>query len=216
MMMSDITIWGRKSSVNVQLVLWALDEVGLNYDRIDAGLIYGVVDSADFCEMNPNGLVPVLVDGDATPIFESAAILRYLANRYADDNFWPKDASARAQIDKWAEWAKWNIGHAFIVTVFYGLVRTPANEIDHDAITVAMNNLEKALAVADERLQTSTHIAGPQFTLADIALGYCLFRYYDINWVRAKLPNLRRYYDLLCTRPAFQRHVMVSYEELRA
>ena len=122
--MSSITIWGRKSSVNVQLVLWALDELGLDFDRIDAGFTYGVVDSADFCRMNPNGLVPVLVDGDGAPIFESAAILRYLADRYGDDNFWPKNAVARAQIDKWAEWAKWNVGHAFIVNVFYGLVRT--------------------------------------------------------------------------------------------
>ena len=122
--MSSITIWGRKSSVNVQLVLWAMDELGLDFDRIDAGFIYGVVDSADFCRMNPNGLVPVLVDGDGAPIFESAAILRYLADRYGDDNFWPKNAVARAQIDKWAEWAKWNVGHAFIVNVFYGLVRT--------------------------------------------------------------------------------------------
>ena len=214
--MGNITIWGRKSSVNVQLVLWALDELGLSYDRIDAGFIYGVVDSPDFCKMNPNGLVPVLVDGDAEPIFESAAILRYLANRYGDDNFWPKDAAARAQIDKWAEWAKWNIGHSFIINVFYGLVRTPAEDIDYDAITVAMNNLEKFLAMADSRLASSNYIVGSKFTLADIALGYCLYRYYDIDVARANMPNLRRYYELLSTRPAFKRHVMVSYDELRA
>ena len=214
--MGNITIWGRKSSVNVQLVLWALDELGLSYDRIDAGFIYGVVDSPDFCKMNPNGLVPVLVDGDAEPIFESAAILRYLANRYGDDNFWPKDAAARAQIDKWAEWAKWNIGHSFIITVFYGLVRTPAKDIDYDAITVAMSNLEEFLAMADTRLASSNYIVGSKFTLADIALGYCLYRYYDIDVTRANMPNLRRYYELLSTRPAFKRHVMVSYDELRA
>ncbi len=214
--MSSITIWGRKSSVNVQLVLWALDELGLDFDRIDAGFTYGVVDTADFSRMNPNGLVPVLVDGDDAPIFESAAILRYLADRYGDSNFWPKNVAARAQIDKWAEWAKWNVGHAFIVSVFYGLVRTPADKIDYDAVRIAIGHLEKVLALADARLATSPYIASSQFTLADITLGYCLFRYYDIDVVRAELPNLRRYYDLLTTRPAFQRHVMVSYDELRA
>ncbi len=56
--------------------------------------------------MNPNGRVPVLSDGDGQPIFESASILRYLANRYGDDVFWPKRMAARAQIDKWAEWGK--------------------------------------------------------------------------------------------------------------
>ena len=214
--MRGITVWGRKSSVNVQLELWALDELGLKFDRIDAGFIYGVVDSADFCKMNPNGLVPVLVDGDGAPIFESAAILRYLADRYGDDNFWPKNAGTRAQVDKWAEWAKWNVGHAFIVNIFYGLVRTPADEIDHDAIDLAIGDLEKVLALADTKLATSTFIASSQFTLADLTLGYCLYRYYDIDVVRAQLPNLRRYYDLLTMRPAFQRHVMVPYDELRA
>ena len=214
--MNSITIWGRESSVNVQLVLWALDELGLDFDRINAGFTYGVVDSVDFYRINPNRLVPVLVDGDDAPIFESAAILRYLADRYGDNNFWPKNAVARAQIDKWAEWAKWNVGHVFIVSVFYGLVRTPADKIDHDAVKLAIGHLEKVLELADTKLATSTYIASSNFTLADITLGYCLYRYYDIDVARAELPNLRRYYDLLTTRPAFQRRVMVSYDELRA
>ena len=214
--MSNITVWGRKSSVNVQLVLWALDELGLDFDRVDAGFIYGVVDSADFRRMNPSGQVPVLIDGDASPIFESAVILRYLADRYGDCSFWPKNAVARAQVDKWAEWAKWSVGHAFIMNIFYGLVRTPANKIDHDAITAAINDLEKVLELADTRLATNIYIVGSEFTLADITLGYCLYRYYDIDVTRAELPNLRRYYDLLTTRPAYKRHVMVSYDELRA
>jgi glutathione S-transferase len=102
------------------------------------------------------------------------------------------------------------------VNVFYGLVRTPKDKIDHDAVRLAIGKLEKVLALADTRLATSTYIASPQFTLADITLGYCLYRYFDINVPRAELPNLRRYYDLLTTRPAFKRHVMVSYDELRA
>ena len=214
--MSTITIWGRKSSVNVQLVLWALDELGLDFDRIDAGFIYGVVDSPDYRRMNPNGLVPVLVDGDNAPIFESAAILRYLADRYGGHDFWPQNSVARAQVDKWAEWAKWNISHAFIANVFYGLVRTPADNIDHAAINLAIIDLERVLALADKKLATSTFIASSQFTLADMTLGYCLYRYYDIDVVRAHLPNLRRYYELLSARPAYQRHVMVPYDELRA
>ena len=83
--MSDIRILGRKSSVNVLLVLWTLDELNLAYQRVDAGFTYGVVDTDAFKQMNPNGLVPVLIDGDAQPIFESASVLRYLANQYGDD-----------------------------------------------------------------------------------------------------------------------------------
>ena len=213
--MGDIRIWGRKSSVNVQLVLWTLDELNLAYQRVDAGFTYGVVDTDAFKQMNPNGLVPVLIDGDSQPIFESASVLRYLANQYGDDVFWPKDAAARAQIDKWAEWAKWNFGHIFIMTLFWKLVRTPADEIDHNAIAAALVTVETALAIADGKLATSIYLAGDEFTLADIALGYCLYRYYDIDVVRRDLPHLRRYYDLLCQRPAYRSHVMVSYDELR-
>ena len=82
--MGDIRILGRKSSVNVQLVLWTLDELNLAYQRVDAGFTYGVVDTDAFKQMNPNGLVPVLIDGDSQPIFESASVLRYLANQYGD------------------------------------------------------------------------------------------------------------------------------------
>ena len=95
-------------------------------------------------------------------------------------------------------------------------MRTPADKIDHAGVKLALGHLEKVLALADTKLETSTYIASPQFTLADITLGYCLYRYYDIDVARAELPNLRRYYGLLSTRPAFQRHVMVSYDELRA
>ena len=213
--MGDIRIWGRLSSVNVQLVLWTLDELKLPYQRVDAGFIYGVVDTGTFREMNPNGLVPVLIDDDGQPIFESASILRYLANQYGDDVFWPKDAASRAQIDKWAEWAKWNFGHVFIVTLFWKLVRTPIDEIDHDAIVAALVTVENTLAIADAKLAASTYIAGDEFTLADITMGYCLYRYYDIDLVRRDLPYLQRYYDLLCQRPAYQSRVMVSYDELR-
>ena len=165
--------------------------------------------------MNPNGRVPVLIDVDGQPIFESASILRYLANQYGDDVFWPKDAAARAQIDKWGEWAKWNFGHVFIMTLFWKLVRTPVDEIDHGAVAAALVTVEDMLAIADAKLATSTYLAGDDFTLADIALGYCLYRYYDIDVVRRDLPHLRCYYDLLCQRPAYLLHVMLSYDDLR-
>jgi glutathione S-transferase len=166
--------------------------------------------------MNPNGRVPVLIDDDGQPIFESGSILRYLADRYGDDVFWPKEAAARAQIDKWAEWAKWNFSHFFIMTLFWKLVRTPIDEIDHDAVAAALVMVEDVLAIADAKLAASTYFAGDAFTLGDIALGYCLYRYYDIDIVRRELPHLRRYYDLLCQRPAYRSNVMVSYDELRA
>ena len=213
--MSQITVWGRKSSVNVQSVLWCLEELGLAYSRIDAGFTYGVVTTAAFLEMNPNGKVPVLIDGDSPAIFEAGAILRYLATQYASAPFWPDTPAARAVVDKWAEWAKINFASHFTSNVFWPLVRIPPSQRDYEAIKEALVSIEKELAIADKVLATYPYLAGDHFSLADIQLGHCMYRYYDIDVVRADLPNLQAYYSRLQTRPGFSHHVMTSYEELR-
>ena len=199
----------------MQSVLWCLEELNLNYIRIDAGCTYGVVSTPSFLEMNPNGKVPVLIDGDGPAIFESGAILRYLATKYSAVPFWPDTPSARAIVDKWAEWAKINFASHFISDVFWPLVRTPPSQRDYASISVALDSLEKELATAERVLATQAHLAGDDFSLADIQLGHCLYRYYDIDLTRADLPYLQAYYDRLQTRPGFVKHVMTSYEELR-
>ena len=210
-----IRIWGRLSSSNVQAVLWCLAELNLPFERINAGYIHGVVDTSDYLEMNPNGLVPTLIDGLAPPLFETGAILRYLAGKYALKSFWPSDPVARAQTDKWAEWAKINIALKFTAPVFWLVVRTAPSRQNPETIATNMKTLEKYLRIADDRLAVHHYLAGYDFTLADIQLGHCLYRYYDIAIKRPDLPNLRRYYDLLSTRPAYRAYVRVDYEELR-
>ena len=113
-----IEIWGRASSSNVQALMWGVEELGLKCVRYDVGFIYGGNDTPEFLEMNPNGTVPVLKDGDIAPIWETGAILRYLSEKYGDDEFWPKDIAARSQVDQWAEWAKINIALNFTKPIF--------------------------------------------------------------------------------------------------
>lgn len=211
-----LKIWGRKSSSNVQAVMWGVGELGLPYTRIDAGFTYGVIDTPGYLAMNPNGTVPTLIDGEGAPVWESAAILRYLAARYGDDTFWPADPAARAKVDMWAEWAKLNVAQNFTGPVFWRVVRTPPERRDPAAIAQAVKALERFLAIAEARLAGQKFLAGDAFTLADVQFGHCLFRYYDIAIERARLPHLRRYYEALTARPAFREHVMVSYDELRA
>lgn len=213
--MSKITIWGRRSSVNVQSVLWCLEELGLGYDRIDAGFTYGLVNTDEFRQMNPNGKVPVIIDSDSAPIFEAGAILRYLATQYGTAPFWPESPAERAMVDKWAEWAKLNFASVFISAVFWPLVRIAPSKRDFAAIGAALKSVEAELAIADAALAKTRFLAGNDFSLADIQLGYCLYRYYDIEVTRADLPNLAAYYQRLQTRPAFAGQVMVSYDELR-
>ena len=212
---NEITVWGRLSSSNVQVVLWCLDELGLDFKRIDAGFTYGVADTPQYLDMNPNGTIPTLIDGELPPIFESGAILRYLAASYATDPFWPSDPVARAQIDKWAEWAKINIANLFTAPVFWQVVRTAPSRQDPEMIARNIAALTRYLEIAEARLAKHDYLAGDKFTLADIQMGHCLYRYFDIDILRADLPCLRRYYDRLCQRAAFAKYVMVDYSELR-
>lgn len=213
--MAMLKIWGRKSSSNVQAVMWCIGELEIPYERIDAGFIYGGVDTPDYLSMNPNGTVPTLQDGDNPPLWESAAILRYLADRYGPEEFWPTDTHARADVDKWAEWSKLNIALKFTAPVFWRVVRTPPSKRDTTAIAHALKTLDSFLDIAEARLSSFPYLAGEYFTLADIQLGHCLFRYFDIDIERTEHQNVRRYYDALAKRKAFQEHVMLSYEELR-
>ncbi len=210
-----LKVWGRRSSSNVQAALWCIGELGLAYERIDAGLMYGLVDTPEYLAMNPNGTVPTLQDGDNPPLWETGAILRYLSDRYAPEDFWPADLVARAAVDKWTEWSKINVALKFTAPVFWRVVRTAPSKRDPTAITAALRALDKYLDIAEARLTDLPYLAGESFTLADIQFGHCLFRYFDIEIERSAHPAVRRYYDALTDRPAFREHVMVSYEELR-
>lgn len=210
-----LTIWGRASSSNVQAVMWCIGELGLPYQRHDIGHLHGGNDTPEFLAMNPNGLVPVLRDGDAAPLWEAGAILRYLASRYGGERFWPGDLHARAQIDKWAEWAKINATLSFTGPIFWRVVRTAPSKQDPAAIAQAIAKFAALLAIADAQLASHPFLAGADFTLADIQFGHILFRYYDIAIARPPHVHVERYYQALTERPAYREHVMVSYEELR-
>jgi len=118
--------------------------------------------------MNPNGTVPCLQDGHGEPLWESGAIMRYLANRYADESFWPADLHLRAQVDKWAEWSKLNVAGNYTSPVFWQVVRIPVERRNAELIDSAVKNLEKYLQIADHQLTTSQYLAGETLTLADI------------------------------------------------
>jgi glutathione S-transferase len=210
-----LTVWGRRDSSNVQAVMWLIGELGLAHERHDVGHRFGGLDAPDFAALNPSRLIPVLRDGEGEPIWESAAILRYLAASYARDGFWPADPAARAQIDKWAEWGKVNFAAAFS-PVFWALVRTPPSRQDLAAVARAMTAVADWLAIAEAQLSRNAHLAGEAFTLADVPFGTLLYRYYSLEIERPELPALRRYFDALQARPAYREHVMVSYEALRA
>jgi glutathione S-transferase len=212
---SMIKVWGRRSSSNVQSVMWSIAELGLPYERYDFGHRYGGVDTPEFLAMNPNGTVPVVRDGDGEPLWESSAILRYLANRYGRAPYWPDDLTTRTQIDKWAEWSKINVGLNFIRPVFWQVVRTPPSRRDANALKQALQVLDRYLDIAERQLAKGAFLCGDDLTPADVQLGHLLFRYFDIDIARPERPRLSAYYKRLVDRPAYREHVMISYDELR-
>lgn len=209
-----LTIWGRNTSSNVQIVMWAVGELGLAHERIDWGGAFGGNDDPEYRKMNPNGLIPTVRDGDLV-VWESGAILRYLAARHGDEAFWPGDPAKRAPLDMWAEWVKTTLAPPLTSQVFWQLVRTPAAERNRALIEDGVAKLKRLAPMLDARLGAGPYLNGERLCFADIMAGHLLYRYFTLDFERADTPNLAAYYQRLGERPAYREHVMVSYESLR-
>ncbi len=214
-MSNEMIIHGRATSSNVQTVIWALAELGLDFKRLDIGGAFGGNDTAEYLAMNPTGLVPTLQDGGVT-LFESCAITRYLAAQYGDEAFWPTDPATRAALDQWAEWAKGTFSRAIVYEVFWILVRTPKAQRNLDALAAGVANVGKMAGLLDGRLGGDDYLGGDELSFADIVAGHALYRYYTLDFDRPETPNLDAYYERLTKRPAYAEHVMVDYSSLRA
>ena len=210
-----ITVYGRATSMNVQYVMWALAELDLPHERLDYGGAFGRTDTDEYGRMNPNRLVPTLVDGDLT-LWESAAIVRYLGARYGGETFWPTDPARRAALDMWAEWIKTAFSHVLLMELFVPLVRVREADRDEAAIAAGAERMKPLAAMLDRRLADAPYLGGEEISFADIMAGTPLYRYRTMEFERAPTPHLDAYYARLNERQAFRDHVMVSYESLRA
>jgi glutathione S-transferase len=208
-----LTVWGRRSSFNLQKVMWLVDELGLEHQHIEAGGQFGGVDTPEFRAMNPHGKVPV-IDDDGTVIWESHAILRYLAARYGRKSFWHDDAAERSLSDRWMDWSHTTLQPDFLVGVFWGFYRTPKAQRDLPAIKNKVDLCSRHFALLDRHLTNRTFILGSTLTLADIPIGTSLYRYFNLDIDRPSVPNVEAWYQRLQDRPAFRQHVMVPFGEL--
>lgn len=194
-----LRIWGRLSSINVQKVVWCCDELGLSYERIDAGGAFGRNDTPEYLAMNPNGLVPVL-DEDGFILYESNAIVRYLAAKHAPGKLWPTDPRARADVDRWMEWQ--STGYTPGMTAaFWQLVRTPPEKRDASAIEQSRVKSEKHTGVLEAHLADREFVAGHAFSPADIVIGCAVHRWLHLPLAREPRPNIERWYAALKSRP---------------
>lgn len=202
-----LRIWGRTNSVNVKKALWCAEELGLRYERVDAGREHGVVDTPEYRKLNPNGLVPTIED-DGFVHWESHAIVRYLAAKYGGGSLWPDDLRVRAEADRWMDWVVSTLNPA-MRAAFWGLVRTPPAERDARAISESVARSSEVLATVDAALAHRLHIAGQTFTMGDIPLGCHVYNWMLLPIERRPLPHLEAWHQRLTQRAAYRKIVML-------
>jgi glutathione S-transferase len=203
-----LRLWGRANSGNVMKVLWVLEELRLPYERIDVGGPFGKTDTAEYRAMNPNALVPTLQENGFT-LWESNAILRYLCSAHSPDSpLWPKDLRARANVDRWMDYQQTAL-NAPQGVVFVGLVRTPPDKRDLAAIGAAAQQAGRIWSIVDAELAKHPFVAGKVLTLADMAFGPHVHRWYVMPVERPETPHLRAWYDRLLALPIYARHIAV-------
>lgn len=198
-----LKLLGRVSSINVRKVLWTLDEVGLPYAREDWGAGFRSPDDPAFRALNPNAMVPVLIDGDAV-VWESNTICRYLAGRAGRTDLLPADPVARAGVEQWMDWQAGDLNNAWR-PAYMTLVKGAGFDAATVAASVAAWN--GFMRILDDRLaRTGSFVAGPTFTLADVVLGLSAYRWTMTPMDRPDLPAVTRYLDRLSARPGYRTH----------
>jgi glutathione S-transferase len=203
--MTQLKLWGQPKSINVQKVLWALDELGLKYERIDAGGSFGRNKDADYLSLNPNGLIPTL-EVDGAPLWESNAILRYLFSAHGKAPIQPSDAIQRARADQWTEWygsSYWPNTRVLLVQ----LVRTPEAQRDKNVIAAARAQVLDAARILEAHLEKHPFVAGDQFTWGDIPVGAAAHRFLNLSFDRPALKATEAWYKRLQERAPYKKWI---------
>jgi glutathione S-transferase len=198
-----LKIWGRVNSINVQKVMWAVAELNIPHTRVDAGMAFGVVNTPEYRAMNPNGRVPT-IDYDGFVLWESNTIVRYLYAKHGPVRSFEEGYAA----EKWMDWTLSTLA-APITTIFWQLIRTPAEKRDAAAVEAAVKQAADAFKIADDALASQPYMSGRALSMGDIPFGCFVNRWMNLPVERPAHANLARYYDRLKARPAFQQHVMI-------
>ncbi len=204
-----LKLLGKASSINVRKVLWLGAELGLHFEHEEWGSGFKPTQDPAFLALNPNALVPVLIDGDFV-LWESNAICRYLAAREGRTDLLPADPQGRARVEQWMDWQATEFNNAWRYA-FMGLVRQSAQKQDPVALAAGVAGWNRHVLMVEAQLQrTGAYVAGDGFTLADIVVGLSVQRW----WVaplepvapRPEVPAVRAYRDRLLLRPGFRLH----------
>jgi glutathione S-transferase len=193
------------NSIHVQKVMWCVAELGLPYERSDAGGAFGGLDTPEYKSKNPNSRIPT-IDDNGTIVWESNAVVRYLAARYGAGKLWPVDAAQRSEADRWMDWQQTTLSPDMF-PVFWGLVRTPPEKRDLAAIKAAGERLGASFGLLDKHLSAREYVAGSELTMGDIPVGCAFWRYSKLDVPKPRLAVCDAWHQRLQERPGFRQHV---------
>ncbi|MFP1762229.1 glutathione S-transferase family protein [Lonsdalea quercina] len=197
-----ISILGRETSINVRKVLWTCHELGLPFKLEPWGQGALSLSSPEFLAINPNGMIPVLVD-EGRALGQSNTLCRYLANAYGGEALLPTAPEARAQVEMWMDWQGTELNNAWVYA-FMARVRNSAAHTDEQAIEASIQLWNQRMMLLEGALEkTGAFVCGPTLTLADIVLGLSTHRGYSTPFPKPELPAVARFYQALCQRPGF-------------
>lgn len=209
--MSGLRVLGRAASINVRKVLWTGVELGLDLVREEVD-----VKADAFRVLNPNAMMPVLIDAEAGPgteagtpfsMWESNSICRYLARREGRDDLLPDEPRRRARVEMWMDWQGGELNNSWRYA-FMATVRQSALHRDAAQIEAGVANWNRHMAMLDEQLERSggPFVLGDTFTLADVVLGLSAHRWRAAPIAHENLPAVDAWYERLLDRPGFALH----------
>ena len=197
---NTLNIWGRMSSINVKKVVWTAQELGLDFQRTEAGGQFGVVKTPEYMSLNPNSTVPVIEDGDFV-LWESNVIVRYLCAKHSPGQLCPTPLRERFAAEQWMDWQQTNLNPSSRPG-FWQLIRTAPEQRNAEAIAESNAAVESLMAVLDARLGRHAFVAGDLFTMADIPLGCEVHRWFALPQQRQSRPNIERWFQAISGRQA--------------
>ncbi len=201
-----LNIWGRISSINVRKVVWCAQELGLDFQRTEAGGKFGIVQSDEYRAMNPNAMVPTIDDGEGDArvvLWESNVIVRYLCARHWTYQMYPEQLPERFDAERWMDWQQTTLNRAS-GGAFVQLVRVAPEQRDAAVIDESVRATEPLFALLDAHLATRSFMTGERFTMADIPIGCEVHRWFGLppaDYRRPSWPNLERWFAQMLQRP---------------
>jgi len=204
-----LEIWGRKNANQVIQVLWTLAELEIDYQRHSIGTQNGDLETEEYKSLNPNSKIPTIRDNGFV-MWESHAIIRYLARQYGLGTLYPDDPQKAAMSDQWMTWSTDSFMGTFF-PVFWQLVRTEESERDYKKIAEMAKQSSEILQILEDHLVKNNFVAGEQFTYGDIPLGVLIHKYFVLDIERPSLPGIEAWYERLSIREPFQEHAMQPF-----